>query len=249
MNKSSNHLEWKDCESLELYVLGGLSEEETKEFEKHLLSCSDCQQEVQEYREIVELLPHSAELAQVPSGMKQRVLSHVLNQEEQKGSKISFLGRGRGISIVLAAAVLFLSFYSITLHQQIKELEGELVAIQTPAKQPKEMSSVVELNPMAEEVVAQGLATIVIDSRGTHLIVQAEKLPELQGTEAYQVWLLKDGNPVSAGTFLTHQGTGALYFTFEPQDYDTIAITMEPDALGDAPRGPIILAAPLKNNS
>ncbi|WP_254438423.1 anti-sigma factor [Paenibacillus sp. DCT19] len=53
--------------------------------------------------------------------------------------------------------------------------------------------------------------------------------------------------PQNAGTFLSHDGTGAVYYTLESgNDYDTVAITLEPDALGDQPRGTMILAAKIK---
>jgi hypothetical protein len=146
----------------------------------------------------------------------------------------------------LSAAVVLLGMYSFMLNQQIKGLELEVARATTPADQPFTINDVVKLSPQAEDIVASGLATIIVDSRGTHLVVQAEQLPELEGTEAFQVWLLKDGQPHNAGTFLTQQGNGALMFTFNPQEYDTIAITLEPDAEGDLPEGQIVLAAPLK---
>jgi anti-sigma-K factor RskA len=93
---------------------------------------------------------------------------------------------------------------------------------------------------------SKGLATIVIDSKGTHLIVQAEDLPQIQEQQAFQVWLIKDNQPVNAGTFYPQNGKGAIYYTFEPTDYDTVAMTLEPDAHGEKPRGTIVLAAGLK---
>jgi hypothetical protein len=70
---------------------------------------------------------------------------------------------------------------------------------------------VAALTPAIPDIVAEGLATIVIDAKGMHLIVQAENLPKLTNDEAFQVWLLKEGKPVNAGTFLTNDGTWALY--------------------------------------
>lgn len=105
----------------------------------------------------------------------------------------------------------------------------------------------VKLSPATQDIVAQGLATIVIDSKGTHLVVQAENLPTLEGKEAFQVWLIKGDTPQNAGTFLSHNGTGAVYYTLDSaNDYDTVAITLEPDAMGDEPRGTMILAAKIK---
>ncbi|WNR45428.1 anti-sigma factor [Paenibacillus roseipurpureus] len=145
----------------------------------------------------------------------------------------------------LSASVLILGVYSFMLQQDNRELKSQLALINRPAE-AVQVNNVVALSSTAKEIVAKGLATIVIDAKGTHLLVQAEQLPELKNSEAYQVWLIKGKEtPVNAGTFMTHNGTGGLYYTFDPNSYDTIAITLEPDAHGDKPRGTPVLAAAL----
>lgn len=153
--------------------------------------------------------------------------------------------RLRNLCAVLAAAAAVLLMYTVVLHQDVRELRQELAQLDSPSQGLK-VNEVVVLDPAAEDIVARGLATIVIDAKGTHLLVQAESLPELKGSEAFQVWLIKGDVKQSAGTFLTSQGTGAMYYTFDPQDYDTVAITLEPDGQGEQPRGRVILAAELE---
>jgi hypothetical protein len=254
------------CELVELYVLGGLSMQEREAFEKHLLSCEDCLQKMAELRNIVDYFPVAVDSVEVPKGMKQRVLGKVLENEKEvdeipatgalpskditSGSKKQRPQKnqtkwGRYLISGLSAAVLLLGFYSYTLNETIRGLELEFAKRTVPGEGPKRIGDVVTLDPAAENIVASGLASIVIDSQGTHLLVQAEKLPQLQNTEAYQVWLLRDGQPYNAGTFLSNQGKGALYYTFEPKEYDQIAITLEPDTQGDKPRGKMILLAAL----
>ena len=170
----------------------------------------------------------------------------------------------------LAAAALLLGVYTAQLRSQIDSLtqqaagssatQEQLVQAQAQNAQLQEQlasalkpaqgmqtGEAVKLNPATQDIVAQGLATIVIDSKGTHLVVQAENLPNLEGNEAFQVWLIKGDTPQNAGTFLSRDGTGAVYYTLDSaNDYDTVAITLEPDAMGDEPRGTMILAAKIK---
>ncbi|WP_251034759.1 anti-sigma factor [Paenibacillus polymyxa] len=170
----------------------------------------------------------------------------------------------------LAAAALLLGVYTAQLQSQIDSLtqqaagssatQEQLVQAQAQNAQLQEQlasalkpaqgmqtGEAVKLNPATQDIVAQGLATIVIDSKGTHLVVQAENLPNLEGNEAFQVWLIKGDTPQNAGTFLSRDGTGAVYYTLDSaNDYDTVAITLEPDAMGDEPRGTMILAAKIK---
>lgn len=128
---------------------------------------------------------------------------------------------------------------------QVNSLQGRLATVAMPTQGLK-VDEAVKLNPATADIVAQGLASIVIDDKGTHLLVQADNLPKLKGKQAFQVWLIKGDVKQSAGTFLTQDGTGAMYYTFQPENYDTIAITLEPDEKGDQPRGPVILAAEIQ---
>ncbi|MDF2959983.1 MAG: hypothetical protein K0S39_1718 [Paenibacillus sp.] len=176
---------------------------------------------------------------------------------ERSGRKAVFW---RWISAGLSAAVIGTGLYAFQLRDTIGELRAELAAadkelakintdlasLHKPAEAAK-VNRIVSLSPAVENVVSKGLATIVIDAKGAHLIVQAEDLPQIKQDEAFQVWLIKDNQPINAGTFYPHNGKGAIYFTFEPKEYDTVAITLEPDAHGEKPRGAIVLAAGLKS--
>ncbi|MFD0679727.1 MULTISPECIES: anti-sigma factor domain-containing protein [unclassified Paenibacillus] len=173
----------------------------------------------------------------------------------------------RWVSVGLTAAVIGMGLYTYQLNNRLGALRMELLAAnQEVAKAGTELAQatsklismnkptealkvnrIVSLSPAAESFVSKGLATIVIDAKGTHLIVQAEELPQIKQDEAFQVWLIKDNQPVNAGTFYPRDGKGALYYTFEPKEYDNVVITLEPDAHGEKPRGAIVLAAGLKS--
>ncbi|MDG0811426.1 anti-sigma factor family protein [Cohnella rhizosphaerae] len=66
------------CDLLELYMLGGLTEEEAQRFEAHLSSCVSCGAQRQALADIVGLLPETADPQPVPEGMKKRILANVL---------------------------------------------------------------------------------------------------------------------------------------------------------------------------
>jgi hypothetical protein len=360
----SNQQTDKMCELIELYALDGLSEEEAAEFREHLTTCAVCRNHLTELQLVVDLLPEASEPIEVPQGMRERVLGHILGKrietvkpveivekakavesveitkpiekdeiakavetletvekvdqrpvtaadvktpvqavgtaggtsdgwrsarsgKELKPQKPqdepSMAPRGRRaskpekvdrkarywqlISLGLTAAIIGLGIYTYMLKESMDGIQTELVAVngalnatQTELGATKEklavatkpvdgmqVNKIIALNPAAENFISKGLASIVIDNKGTHLIVQAEDLPEVKQQEAFQVWLIKDNQPVNAGTFSPHDGKGVIYFTFEPKDYDTVAITLEPDANGVKPRGTIVLAGGLKS--
>ncbi|WP_341281827.1 anti-sigma factor [Paenibacillus sp. FSL H8-0537] len=184
-----------------------------------------------------------------PSQTEQRTAAL---QAQLRKRWVARLVTGVAASLVILSGFLLqqvnqLSNETADLTSQLEQLKQQIAASDSPAA-ASQVNGVVSLKPAEAGIVAEGRATISVDSKGMHLIVQVEQLPKLQGDEAFQVWLLKEGKPVNAGTFLPNEGVGALYFTFNPDDYDQIAITQEPDANGVEPRGSMVLAGALSQS-
>lgn len=267
MNEERNDL----CEWAELYALGALQDDEMEQFEVHLQECPECEKLVKEYRQVIDVLPLASEPAAPPLGMKKRVLSRVFEADAPVQSERNIVSEKpkmfpeereitvkpaavpavrrlpvrRYLTAGLAVAVVVLLVYTGQLRKDVDQLQQQ-VAVSTGPLQGLKVNEAVALSPAAADSAAKGLVTIIKGSSGTHLVVQAEQLPELKGTEVYQVWLIKGDVPQNAGTFVSQGGNGALYYTFDPQEYDTVAITLEPDDGGVTPRGQIVLAAPIK---
>ncbi|WP_379158577.1 anti-sigma factor domain-containing protein [Paenibacillus sp. sgz5001063] len=280
MDEADDHI----CDWAELYVLGGLDEAQQQEYETHLADCADCREQVDELREIIDVLPLASVEVLPPEGMRARVLGRVLPIEGMKKTTFAEAEEQNAVQAVhetimppvaapetpfspsaakmhtvpvrrsrllrsvcaaLAVTAAALAIYSFSLQRDVSGLKKQLALTGAPSTELK-VNEVVQLGPAAQDIVAKGLATIVIDAKGTHLLVQAEKLPELSGSEAFQVWLIKGDVKKSAGTFVSSGGTGAMYYTFDPQGYDTVAITLEPDGQGEQPRGRPILVAKIE---
>ncbi|MEJ8306609.1 anti-sigma factor [Saccharibacillus sacchari] len=163
-----------------------------------------------------------------------------------------------GAATLMAAAAVILAIYSGQLRSEMNEMRSNLTAMeQRTSDMQQQLAAVnepavgaqvdrtVALVGSEDDPNASGMAAMVQDDTGTRLVVQASDLPALSGSEAYQVWLIKDGQPINAGTFLSGDGKGALTYTMEPGDYDMVAITLEPDAEGDQPRGRMVLTGAL----
>ncbi|MFZ3580328.1 anti-sigma factor [Virgibacillus sp. DJP39] len=256
----------KDCDLLLDYFNNQLTKEEEERFELHLLECSDCQEELLELQQLTEDLPYSSEPAEPPAGMKKRVLSNVLGQTETSESRNEAEGKpvdnGNVTSIndvnepvkkkkrlykPLIAAVLTLS------------LIGNGAALIYLSSQPEEsnptnetsldtIQKMIALSP-SEGVNAQATAMMINQNKKTNLVIQASDLPELEGDEAYQVWVLEDGKPYRAGTFVSNKnGNGAVSFIMNydgQHNWDTIAITKEPNENSQTPKGEILLSSPI----
>lgn len=92
---------------------------------------------------------------------------------------------------------------------------------------------------------AQGWAAVYTVEGEHYVLLSVNGLPPLSGEQAYQAWLIRDGKRTNAGTFLVDRmGRGGLvYRTEQPFEFQALGITLEPDALGDQPRGTKVLGA------
>lgn len=88
---------------------------------------------------------------------------------------------------------------------------------------------------------------VVPEHEGMYLYVWAVGLGPLAGDQVYHLWLLKDGQRTSGGTFrVNSDGLGGVA-THIPAgvQFDAVGITLEPDARGMTPRGQKVLGANL----
>lgn len=113
-------------------------------------------------------------------------------------------------------------------------------ALNVSAAQITELVSLKATGKLAGK--SSGVACIVDNGQSKQFVVYLFGAATTSGSEAYQVWLIKDGVRKSAGTFRVGQsdrGVGLLAMPIESAklDFDSIGITLEPDDTGDQPRG------------
>ncbi|RDI42272.1 anti-sigma factor [Falsibacillus pallidus] len=250
------------CENLIDYFNHSLTDEETKAFEEHLKECPECREELEELIELTGDLAFQTEPITPPEGMKERVLTRVFEDDEEASSTITSpsvfenptpleTAREKKSSkrkwlIPAMAAALFLSlganFYLGSQMQKEPE-QPKTAAIDHIVRQ-------LALNPVDGN--AAGTASFVKQNGNVSMVIQASQLKSLKSDEVYQVWLIKNDKPYRAGTFTTSDdGTGTVVYTMtdkKDQDlsqWDTVAITLEPNADSQTPKGEMVLASNL----
>ncbi|PSL36353.1 anti-sigma-K factor RskA [Planomicrobium soli] len=235
-----------DCEHVVDYLNGTLTDEDLHAFEEHLKTCADC-------RQIVELtgeLPYLAEPIEPPIGMKARILTNVFEEEvkEKLQSEPKPKPKPATVPVIkpkakrnwwtpLIAAVLLMS------------LIGNAYAFLklSDQQEPETALREVDLQP-SEAFNGTGQARLIREDGALDVVVSTAGLEDLQGDEIYQVWLLKEGQPIPAGAFSPNpDGEGAAYFSLKEntEGWDTIAITREPNAGNQSPQGNIVLSSEL----
>ncbi|QFT88010.1 Anti-sigma-K factor rskA [Bacillus sp. THAF10] len=243
----------KNCDHIIDYFNGHLSQTEREEFEQHLATCPDCQEELQELQELLGDVALVSEQASPPPEMKKRILDNVFAAEDQTETTTSVTPINKTepatkaptqkkawLTTILAASLLLSLLGNGYLLMQNQD---DIAA--TPDITPPD--SIVNLQP--SETSANGFAALYQKEEALSVMVHTEELPELSGTEVYQVWLLKDGSPIPAGDFIVDsQGKGYVLYNIDEttvKEWDTIAITLEPQKGNELPEGKVLLSAGL----
>ncbi|RLQ90247.1 anti-sigma factor [Planomicrobium sp. Y74] len=254
------------CDQLVDYLSGTLSDEETRQFEEHLKTCDECR----EIADATGQLPYLSDPAEPPAGMKSRILSNVFAEEEDtavegtervsptikdekqvedelpKVVPITDRKRKRVWWTPVIAAVLLLSLLGNAYAFMQLQQEQAVPEPEPPPSQPETAFQSVDLQP-SEGFDGDATAAVIEEENGAlNLVVTAEQLAALEGDQVYQVWLIEGDNPIPAGAFTTNaNGEGATYFNIDnnTEEWDTIAITLEPQPGNELPQGEVVLSA------
>lgn len=210
------------------YALDALSAEERAAFEAHLDDCERCRSELAEFDGGVEALARSvAEPA--PPEMKSDVMARIDAATSPGGGTVTPLFRRMAPVIAAAAAIAALVFViglvSVSEQERIDAVLASDDAVTVT---------------IAAEVVAS--AEVVYTPSGD-AVFSAAGLSAVPDTETYQLWLIGDDGPVSAGTFEPDAEGGALVLL----DGDVtpglvLGLTIEPAGGSEAPTGDILIA-------
>ncbi|TYS67428.1 anti-sigma factor [Sutcliffiella horikoshii] len=244
------------CELVLDYFNGHLTQPEREEFEQHLATCPECQEELMELQDLLGDVALVSEQASPPPEMKKRILENVFAEDvkpekatvtpiaskKEVETSVSNTASGKPWLTTLLAASLLLSLVGNGYLMMQNDDEAESVA-----EELRQPDNVVTLQP--SDVTGTGFAALFQQEQALSVMIQTQDLPELSGDEVYQVWLLKDGSPIPAGDFtIDDQGKGYVFHNIAEtttEDWDTIAITLEPQSGNELPEGEIHLSAGL----
>jgi hypothetical protein len=221
-----------------------MTEEETQVFHAHLSECPACQEELKELRQVWDALPYTMTELELPEQLKSEVLAPILQEQTKPKAKPPAKRRNRHVwryaaAVVLVLAVGFTGWFGVSQWRNEELTHSEDLHL------PAEMLQKYSLKPFDPAIpAASGQVWLTEKGGKIELVLQTSGLPALQGEQAYQVWLVKDGNRLNCGTFrVDSQGNGVLTYKIDEHErqFDAIGITLEPDSGGTKPRGKKVL--------
>lgn len=252
------------------YFNDNLDEHEKEEIEKELNSSSESDETLNDINILHDTLPYSNKEVEPPTGMKQRILDAVINEEhENQQNQSSHYNQDttplqkrdtqntnesqqykqsdykhtwvKKLSIGIMAALLLLSLIGNGV-QYFNHKESQKQS--SPLINTNDTHAI-NLKSMNEEKT-QGQAYVSNSQTNNKLMVEANDIEATTGNEVYQVWVIKDDKPYPAGTFATKNNKGMVVFDLNDIDVDkndTIAITLEPSPNNAEPKGQMIMAS------
>lgn len=243
----------RECENLLSFIADELDAKEKRKFEEHLQRCLECSREYEHMTEAWNSLHWDFEEKEVPASLKVDVMDFVFESEKKNVNKSirakleewgSFFQR----QFTPITAVIVLVFMCLSIGQSISnvKLKNELVSEENLKYAPIEVLSTLSLQSANQaNSNVRGHASILQQGEDKRLVVQVNNLPRLEGSEVYQVWLLKNGKRENAGIFKPDEsGAGVLtYQLVQNSDFDQIGITVEPDQYSTQPRGKKIVGS------
>jgi anti-sigma-K factor RskA len=248
----------KMCEQLLDYYNDILSEEEKAAFEAHLKDCPSCQEELAEWQELTSDLPYLSDEIEPPSGMKQRILTNVFENEQTREKeetsrpevpvtdidsvRSETIRKKNGWLTGLLAAGLLLSL-GTNAYLFAENEKNEQVIEEQMSKTYKSVQLASDQSDSA------GIASMVQKDDKMNLVVQTHNMTQVQGKEVYQVWLIEGDKKYRAGTFIPDEkGNGAVVFPVNfpgEHKWDAVAISHEPTPDSKQPKGTIVMASNL----
>ena len=263
------------------YVLNALEPEEREEFKMLLQNASEEEQELyQEMRSAANQIAFSVEGNQAPGVVRERILAQVQPEENELSEKAenemsssdedtNNFDRGTfaiAASFALLLVTLSLVFYSFNLSTEIsnqekviEEQQARISELQNDVQQKEELLSILESREVdlvmmsGMEVNPNGYGKVIWDSESNRALLQVSNLPAVPSDKDYQLWIIKNNKPVSAGVFAVNDPGKDSFFKIEEmaageQAADAFAITMEPKGGMPQPTGDMYLMGNMNNN-
>lgn len=242
-------------ENLAAYALGALNADEIRALEIHLKDCQDCQSELAEYQSVTAGLLQSVPPQAPPSGLRRKLAAQLPSQRTRTSSLFAGIFRQFSVGQVsIVSLVLVLLGVNIFSNVQIRNLQQQQAALTERFYSEQAaiaMLAYPETQTLNINADVQDLAgSMLVDRDKSIAVLVLWNLPQLDGGQTYQVWLIDaDGKRTSGGLFTPVDAQGYTTATIQSQvpigEFKGIGVTVEPSGGSAGPTGPRILAVDL----
>jgi anti-sigma-K factor RskA len=218
------------------YLLGALNDLESQAFEHHVDTCAICHAEVERLRMAADALPRSVEQLDAPDSLKRSLMRTVREEAAAMAPARDRPGLGArvrrrlrsltdGVRPELAwVSAAFLLFVGVLGGYAIKAATTNDDGTRVVAAQ------------VDRSRIPQASASLVVPHGDKAAILRVNGLPEPIGNQVYEVWLMRDDQPMPVSLFnVTREGSGAAAIPQDLRKGDYVLVTREKPGGSRAP--------------
>jgi anti-sigma-K factor RskA len=249
------HLAPAEREALEgtlaAYALDALPPQEQAAVRTHLPHCAFCRHTVARLHAAADLLALAAEPVAPPPALRDRLLAAVAAEaaprpvpssrpplSAEPGAPARLFGWWLATAALLLVA-LGLGIVAAALQQRTVRLEQELAQQARRIAQYEETARAV---PLAGAAAPQASGLLFVGPSAAPPLLVLRDLPPLPADRAYQVWYIRDSQPISVDVLPPGaSGHQVVALPLPPDAAQQVAVSVEPAGGSPAPTGPIVL--------
>jgi anti-sigma factor RsiW len=214
------------------YALDALDREEKARYEEHLATCEQCREQLAQLGGAAGALAFAVESPAPPAALRSRILDAARAERPNvKPLRPRWIPATFAVAAVAAVAAIGLGIWAVSLS---RSLDNE-----RSARQRLEQ---VLTTPTASVVRVSGRhsGTLLVAPSGNATLIVSQ-LPEAPNGRIYEAWVIKDNEPVRAGTFPGGGNTVIIPLDRSVPKGAIVAVTLEENPGADAPHGKILL--------
>ena len=213
------------------YELGARPELEAQVFERHLMGCTACQDELERLKQATEALPRSVTPYPAPASVKESLMTVVRQEaavqqpEPARERRFSIAWPRLRPALAMAAATLLVALAVVGLTRDsgdARTITAQIDAARLP----------------------EGAATLSIPEDDEDAVLRVEGLPDPGRGRIYQVWVQRGDEVVPVSIFsVDSAGEGAAAVPGSLEDATAVMVTREKRGGADAPTETPLLSA------
>jgi anti-sigma-K factor RskA len=274
MNNEASHSDRFE-ELCAAYVLNALEADERREFEAMMQEAAPEQVETyQAFHSAANNLAMAVDPAVPSESVEQQLMERIgedaaqspenaAELEETKAkngrSSTAFLMSIAASIVLLLVAVAFI-VYSVTLHShvhdqqaKITDQQAKITRLKSEVQKNRKMLSILSAKTVdliilkGQKVHPAGYGKVIWDPQKQQALLQVSDLPAVPSNKDYQLWLIKNGKPISAGVFDVNKASKSSFFAIQQlvrankKNANAFAITLEPKGGSPQPTGNMYL--------
>ena len=229
-------------DDLPAFALGAIDPPDRQKVIDHLRYCETCREELDAYQRAVDLLAHMSPPMNPPVDLKKKILADVRREAQKSALSESGVQRGwlkthqQQLSVAWVAfsvvIILVLGAGSLFLWGQLQDAR-------------RLISPDFQTISLAGTENASGASAVIVVPKGDVVgTLVVNKLPALDETQQYQLWLIQGDQRTSGKVFSVQEDGYSVIYLHLPEKIETyqdFGITIEPAGGSPAPTGKRVL--------